>query len=85
MESGNTPLTLLVRLLLAKLRLDSLMDEKSPVDIKNALGKLPKESDALNIAYDEAIERINSQQLGIENWLQEFYLGLPPPRDRQLS
>ncbi|KAH0537365.1 hypothetical protein FGG08_005844 [Glutinoglossum americanum] len=50
--------------LLAQLHLDSLTDKTSPKAIKNALKRLPKGSDALDIAYDEALERINGQQSG---------------------
>ncbi|TVY83735.1 Ankyrin repeat domain-containing protein [Lachnellula suecica] len=52
--------------LLAKLHLDSLRDKVTPKEVKNALERLPKGSNALNLAYDEAIRRIESQDTGIK-------------------
>ena len=49
------------RFLLAQLHLDSLIDKITVKAIKSALEKLPKGSEALKGAYEEAVERINSQ------------------------
>jgi hypothetical protein len=51
----------LLRFLLAKLHLDSLIGKKSPKALRTALKKLPKGSEAYDDAYKEAMERIESQ------------------------
>jgi len=50
-----------IRFLLARLHVDSLRGKTTKKAIKSTLEKLPKGSTALNKAYDEAIERIESQ------------------------
>ncbi|KAI9839251.1 MAG: hypothetical protein M1819_003245 [Sarea resinae] len=50
--------------LLALLHLNSLTDKITPSAIKQSLLKLPKGSRALDLAYKEAIERIEGQQPG---------------------
>ena len=52
------------RFLLAQLHLDSLEDKLTPKAIKTALSNLPKGSRALDVAYDEVIQRINHQKQG---------------------
>ncbi|KAE8139795.1 hypothetical protein BDV38DRAFT_291075 [Aspergillus pseudotamarii] len=52
---------ILIRFLLAKLHLDSLMDMKLPRDIKTALDTLPRGSKAYDCAYREAMDRVNRQ------------------------
>ncbi|VUC31913.1 unnamed protein product [Clonostachys rosea] len=49
--------------LLAKLQLDSLLDKKLPRDVRQALEKLPSGSEAYDRAYEDAMDRINSQGL----------------------
>lgn len=51
----------MTRFLLAKLHLDLLFDIKLPKDIKIALEKLPKGSEAYDHAYQDAMHRIRSQ------------------------
>ena len=46
--------------------MDSLLDKTSPKAIKTALKALPRGSDALDLAYDEAMERIHSQRPGLK-------------------
>ncbi|KAI9828700.1 MAG: hypothetical protein M1832_001803 [Thelocarpon impressellum] len=46
------------------LHLDSLTDKMSIKDVKTALKRLPKGGDALEVAYGNAMERINAQQSG---------------------
>ncbi|MCJ1334657.1 hypothetical protein MMC10_011369 [Thelotrema lepadinum] len=53
------------RFLLAQLHLTSLVDRTSVKDMKNALEKLPKGSNAYDKAYEEAMARINSQSEGL--------------------
>ena len=50
--------------LLAQLHMDSLTDKTSSKAIKRALGRLPTGSEALNLAYSEAIKRIEDQKPG---------------------
>ncbi|RYP43976.1 hypothetical protein DL768_009507 [Monosporascus sp. mg162] len=47
--------------LLARLALDSLLDEKLPKDVKAALKNLPKGSKAYSRAYEEAMKRVEHQ------------------------
>jgi ankyrin repeat protein len=49
------------RFLLARLHIDSLLDKMTPRDVKAALAKLTKGAAALDIAYGEALHRIESQ------------------------
>jgi hypothetical protein len=51
----------LIRFLLAQLHLDSLIGKRSPKAIKIALEKLPTGLEALDNAYNEAMERIEGQ------------------------
>ena len=55
------------RFLLAQLHMDSLRDKASSKLIKNALSMLPKGSDALDLAYDGAMQRIEDQMEGFRN------------------
>src|SRR5436309_1413742 len=50
-----------LRFLLAQLHLDSLIGKRSPKAIRIALKTLPKGSEALDNAYEEAMERIEGQ------------------------
>ncbi|KAG5809640.1 hypothetical protein H9Q74_005480 [Fusarium xylarioides] len=50
--------------LLARLHLDSLRDKLRRKEVLRALENLPTGAEALNIAYTEAIERIDSQRPG---------------------
>src|SRR5690242_4447683 len=52
------------RFLLARLHIDSLLDKMTPRDVKAALAKLTKGAAALEIAYGEALQRIESQLEG---------------------
>lgn len=52
------------RFLLAQLHLDSLKDKTSPKLIKKALEALPKGSNALDLAYNGAMQRIEDQLEG---------------------
>src|SRR5690242_11010345 len=49
------------RFLLARLHIDSLLDKLTPRDVKAALSKLTKGAAALDVAYGEALHRIESQ------------------------
>lgn len=49
---------------MAKLNLDSLTDRLTPAAVKKALRDLPKGFNALDDAYNEAMERINAQKEG---------------------
>lgn len=53
------------RFLLAQLHLDSLTDKTTTRRVTRALEKLPKGSDALGLAYKEAIQRIQGQKPGL--------------------
>jgi len=53
------------RFLLAQLHLDSLIDKTTPRAITRTLEKLPKGSDALDLAYKEAMQRIQGQEPGL--------------------
>ena len=55
------------RFLLAKCHVDSLADKTSVKAIKAALEKLPQGSNALDIAYGEAMKRINNQSEGFRS------------------
>lgn len=55
------------RFLLAQLHLGSLPDKVTPKSVRRALQELPKGSEALNIAYEEAIERIEAQNQGLRH------------------
>lgn len=72
-RSRHCELTLL-RFLLAQLHLDSLSDKTTPKMIRYALHKLPKGSEALDHAYDQAVERINSQKPGFTKLAQRVLL-----------
>jgi hypothetical protein len=52
------------RFLLARLHVDSLLDKNTKKKIQSTLEKLSKDSEPLNKAYDEAIERIEGQLPG---------------------
>lgn len=52
------------RFLLARLHLDSLRDKLRRKEVLRALENLPTGEEALNIAYTEAIDRIDSQRPG---------------------
>ena len=54
------------RFLLTKLHLDSLSDKATAKEIKLALQELPKGSRALDDAYKEAVQRIESQKPGLQ-------------------
>jgi hypothetical protein len=62
-----SPTDALNRFLLAQLQFDSLTDKTSPKAIKSAFDKLPRGSHALDIAYDEAMKRINNQRAGFRH------------------
>ncbi|KAF1953955.1 hypothetical protein CC80DRAFT_476890 [Byssothecium circinans] len=47
--------------LLARLHTDSLLDKRTVKEVKSTLARLSKGSDALNDAYNEAIQRIEGQ------------------------
>lgn len=53
--------------LLAQLHMDSLTDKTSPKAIKKALENLPKGSDALDISYKQAMQRIEDQKPGFSD------------------
>lgn len=53
------------RFLLARLHLESLVDKMSPTEVRMALESLPKGNEALSIAYDQAIRRIETQKPGM--------------------
>jgi hypothetical protein len=55
-----------LRFLLAQLHLDSLIDKTTPRAIRRALEQLPKGSDAINRVYEEAMQRIQSQEAGFQ-------------------
>ena len=59
----SSVLTKLVRFLLARLHLDSLIGKKSVKALRAALEKLPVGSNAYDYAYDAAMERIEGQLL----------------------
>src|SRR5271156_6177056 len=59
-----------LRFLLAQLHLDSLVDKTTPRAIRRALEKLPKGSDALDQAYEEAMKRIQGQEAGFQELTQ---------------
>lgn len=52
------------RFLLAPLHLESLVDKTTQKAVKVALANLPKGAEALPLAYQEAIERIENQPAG---------------------
>ena len=52
---------ILARFLLAQLYLDSLMGKTTEDDIQNALERLPTGSEAYDLAYKDAMERIEQQ------------------------
>jgi len=54
----------MTRFLLAQLYFESLRDKRTPWILKNALKDLPKGSNALDQAYEEAIRRIKEQERG---------------------
>jgi ankyrin repeat protein len=56
---------------LAQLHFDSLIDKTKPRDISQALENLPKGSEALSTAYQEALDRIDSQQPGFRKLAQQ--------------
>ena len=49
------------RFLLARLHTDSLLDKRTPKDIKSTLARLSKGSTALDTAYKDALQRIEDQ------------------------
>ena len=53
--------------LLAQLHMDSLADKTSPKTIKKSLEDLPKGSDALDVAYEQAMRRIEDQKPGFSD------------------
>ena len=53
-----------LRFLLARLHLDSLLDKSTKKKILSTLAKLPRGSEALDVAYNDAINRIESQLPG---------------------
>lgn len=53
--------------LLAHLHMDSLTDKTNTKALKKALEKLPMGSDALDLAYDQAMQRIQNQKPGFRN------------------
>ena len=52
------------RFLLARLHLESLVDKMTPTEIRIALESLPKGNEALPIAYDQAMRRIEPKNPG---------------------
>jgi cell division septal protein FtsQ len=44
--------------------MDSLIDRTTPKAMKQALKRLPKGSEALDKAYDKALERVEAQKEG---------------------
>jgi hypothetical protein len=52
------------RFLLARLHTDSLLDKRTAKDVKATLAKLTKGAAALDVAYGEALQRIESQLEG---------------------
>ena len=52
--------------LLAQLHVESLSDKTTPKAIKKALETLPTGSDALDIAYSQAMQRVESQKPGFQ-------------------
>lgn len=54
------------RFLLAQLHLESLTDKITPKAIRLALKRLPKGSEALDITYNTALERVESQKEGFQ-------------------
>lgn len=53
--------------LLAQLHMDSLGDKTNPKAIKTSLTNLPKGSGALDVAYKQAMQRIEEQKSGFSN------------------
>ena len=53
------------RFLLAQLHMDSLRDKTSSKLIRKALEVLPKGSDALDLAYHGAMQRVEDQMEGV--------------------
>ena len=53
------------RFLLARLHLESLVDKMNPAEIQVALESLPKGIEALTIAYDQAMQRVQAQRPGL--------------------
>src|SRR3979490_1874835 len=51
--------------------MESLKDKLNPKKIMDALSKLSKGSDNLDIAYKDAIERIHAQPAGLRDLAQE--------------
>ncbi|KAL2008399.1 hypothetical protein VTN00DRAFT_8381, partial [Thermoascus crustaceus] len=58
--------------LLAQLYLDSLIGKRSPRAIRTALQKLPSGSEAYDYAYNEAMERIQSQNLNSQELAKQI-------------
>jgi hypothetical protein len=52
------------RLLLARLHVDSLLDKRTIKDVKTSLPKLTKGAAALDVAYTDALQRIEGQLEG---------------------
>lgn len=57
-DSSNTNL---IRFLLAQIHLKSLVGKRSPKALRNALARLPTGIEAYSQAYEDAMERIESQ------------------------
>jgi hypothetical protein len=53
-----------LRFLLARLHIDSLLDKRTAKDVKVTLAKLTKGPAALDVAYGEALQRIEGQLVG---------------------
>ncbi len=53
--------------LLAQLHVESLTDKTSPKAVKKALEKLPTGSDALDVAYSHAMQRVEAQKPGFRH------------------
>ncbi|KFY47728.1 hypothetical protein V496_10483 [Pseudogymnoascus sp. VKM F-4515 (FW-2607)] len=58
--------------LLAQLHLDSLTDKVTPKAVKTALSRLPKGSTGLDMAYDQAMERITNQKPGFRELAEQI-------------
>lgn len=63
-------------LLLAQLHMDSLTDKTSPKAVKKALENLPKGSDALDISYKQAMQRIEDQKPGFSDLAKRTLSGI---------
>lgn len=59
------------RFLLAQLHFDSLMDKTTPKQIRTALQRMRRDSEALSSAYKSTVERIKCQQRGFRDLAQK--------------